>query len=102
MAAAMYLYLSPVQGALYSITVGRMIAFATPCGVSYSAPSGCAMECTIPRPTLEKPMPAMYWPSAMPARPSGVFATAARSSREMISMAFKCIISVISQAPLVI
>ena len=27
----------------------------------------------MPRPTLEKPMPAMYWPRAMPSRPSGVF-----------------------------
>ena len=38
------MYLSPVAGALYSMTVGRMIAFATPWGVSYSAPRGCAME----------------------------------------------------------
>ena len=30
MAAAIYLYLSPVSSALYSITVGRIIAFATP------------------------------------------------------------------------
>ena len=29
-----HLYFSPVAGALYSITVGRMIAFATPWGVS--------------------------------------------------------------------
>ena len=34
MAAAMYWYLSPEAGALYSMTVGRRIALATPCGVS--------------------------------------------------------------------
>lgn len=33
-AFAISLYFSPVAGALYSITVGRIIALATPCGVS--------------------------------------------------------------------
>ena len=33
---------------------------ATPCGVSYTAPRVCAMECAMPRPTFEKPIPAIY------------------------------------------
>ena len=55
----------------------------------------------MPRPTLEKPIPAMYWPSAMPSLPSGVLATAPRRFFEMISMAFKWNISLIAHAPLV-
>ena len=51
----------------------------TPWGVSYRALRPWAMLWTMPRPTLEKPMPAMYWPRAIPSRPSGVFCTAPRS-----------------------
>ena len=97
----MYLYLSPVTGALYSMIVGSRMALATPCGVSYTAPSVCAMECTMPRPTLLKPMPATYWPSAMPSKPSASPATAARRDLAMISIALRWNMSVISQAPLV-
>ena len=60
MARAISRYFSPVQSALYSITIGSIIAQATPCGVSYTAPRVCAMECAMPRPTFEKPIPAIY------------------------------------------
>ena len=60
------------------------------------------MECTMPRPTFEKPMPAMYWPSAMPSRPSSVPATAPRSVLAMISIALRWNMSVISHAPFVV
>ena len=95
-------YFSPVASALYSITVGSIIAFAIPCGVSYKAPRGCAIECTIPRPTLEKPMPATYCPSAIPSRPSGVFSTAPLKERDIISIALRWNISESSHAPAVI
>ena len=78
-----------------------MMAQATPWGVSYRAERPWAMEWTTPRPTLEKPMPAMYWPRAMPSRPSGVFSTAPRRDLAMISMAFRWNMSESSQAPLV-
>ena len=39
MALAISRYFSPVQSALYTITIGSIIAHATPCGVSYTAPS---------------------------------------------------------------
>jgi len=47
------------------ITVGRSIALAIPCGVSYTAPNWCAIEWTIPRPTFENPIPAIYWAIAI-------------------------------------
>ena len=56
----------------------------------------------MPRPTLENPMPAMYWPRAIPSRPSCVLATAPRRDLEMISMAFMWNMSVISQAAFVV
>ena len=59
------------------------------------------MLCTMPRPTLEKPMPAMYWPSAMPSRPSGVFSTAPRRLRLMRRMASRWNMSEMAQWPLV-
>ena len=98
----MSLYFSPVYGALYSITVGKMIALATPWGVSYKAPSGWAIEWTNPKPTLENPIPATYWPKAIPSLPSGVFSTAPLNDLEIISIALIWNISDISQAPLVI
>ena len=101
-ARAISRYLPPVASALYSITVGRIIAFATPCGVSYSAPRGCAIEWTIPSPTLENPMPATYCPRAMPSLPSGVLSTAPRRLFAMISIALIWNISDNSQAPAVI
>ena len=101
-ALAISRYFSPVASALYSITVGRIMAFATPWGVSYSAPKGCAIECTMPRPTLENPMPATYWPSAIPSLPSGVLSTAPLRERAIISMAFRWNISDNSHAPAVI
>ena len=87
---------------MYSITVGSIIALATPWGVSYKAPSGCAIEWTIPNPTLENPIPAMYWPNAIPSLPSFVFSTAPLKCFDINSIAFIWNISLISHAPLVI
>ena len=56
----------------------------------------------MPRPTLEKPMPATYWARAIVSRPWGSPATDARSDWAISSMAFRWNMSVISQAPLVI
>ena len=81
--------------------VGSRMALATPCGVSYTAPSAWAMLCTMPRPTFEKPCPAMYCASAMPSRPSASPATDARRYLLMRRMASRWNMSVISQAPLV-
>ena len=55
----------------------------------------------MPSPTFEKPMPAMYWPSAMLPRAVRSPLTEARRFFAMISMALMCIISVSSQAPFV-
>jgi len=101
MARAISRYFSPVQGALYSMIAGSRMAFATPCGVSYTAPRLWAMLCTMPSPTLEKPCPAIYWASAMPSRPAGVFSTAARRFSPISRMASRWNMSVISQAALV-
>ena len=46
-------------------------------------------------------MPAMYWPSAMPSRPDGLFATASRRWSEMRRIASRCIMSVIGHAAFV-
>ena len=56
----------------------------------------------MPKPTFENPIPAIYWPSAISSRPFGVPATASRSEREIISIAFKWNISESSHAPAVI
>ena len=47
------------------------------------------MECAIPRPTLENPIPAMCCPSAIPSRPSFLLSTASRRDLEIISIAFQ-------------
>ena len=61
----------------------------------------------MPKPTLEKPMPATYWASAMPSRPlagTPLFASATASRRffEMSSIAFRWNMSESSHAPLVV
>ena len=43
-ATAISTYLSMQTGILNSITIGKRTAFATPCGISNIAPSGCAIE----------------------------------------------------------
>ena len=101
-ARAISRYFSPVYGALYSMMVGNRMAFATPCGVSYTAPRECAMECTMPRPTFEKPCPAMYCARAMPSRPSASPATDARRYFAIRRMASRWNMSVISHAPFVL
>ena len=83
------------------MTMGSIMAQATPCGVSYSALRPWAMECTMPRPTFEKPMPAIYWPRAMPSRPSGSSFTAVRRLAEMSRMASRWNMSEMAQAPFV-
>ena len=60
------------------------------------------MECAIPSPTFENPMPAMYWPSAMPSRPSFLFSTASLKEAEISLIASRWNISVISHAAFVV
>lgn len=65
-------YLSMHAGMLYSMMVGSRSALATPWGTSNNEPSGCAMPCTSPRPTLENAIPAMYCATAIPLRASAL------------------------------
>ncbi len=55
------------------------------------------MPCTSPSPTLENPIPATYWPSAMASPAPASPATEPRSAPAMISMALRC--SASSQSP---
>ncbi len=58
------------------------------------------MPCTRPSPTLENPIPATYWPSAIASPAPASPATEPRSAPAMISMALRCRASVKAQAAL--
>ncbi len=60
------------------------------------------MMATMPRPTFEKPCPAMYCARAMPSRPSASPATDARRYFAIRRMASRWNMSVISHAPFVL
>ena len=96
-------YFSIHADILNSITVGRSSAFAIPWGISYTAPSGCAIEWTIPSPTFENPIPATYWAILIPSISSKFLsATAPLRCFAINSIAFISNISDITWAPFVI
>ena len=74
MARAISRYFSPVHGGVVLHDGGQQNGVGDAVGgVVAPRPGLWAIEWTMPRPTLEKPMPAMYWPRAMPFAALGVF-----------------------------